>query len=230
MEEDRRGSPPRVIGKVIKGDVSSDPGGERPALRPPTKGVLGSEQFEAMTDAKRIIEEANRKAQEIKDDAERQREEVFKKARDEAKAEVQAQVTTELARAKMQAGQVIAGAERQALELALKIAEKIIGRDLQRQPELVVDIVATAVENVRTAKAMVLRVNPRDGQLLREKRPALMELIGRTVDVSVKDDPDIKPGGCIIQTEFGTIDAELKTQIEMLRSVLVPDTGKKEVK
>lgn len=228
--DDRRsGAIPRVIGKVIKGD-GQELSLDRPVLRPPRPGVLNAEEFEARKEAQRIKEEAERQAQEILEQAHQQREEVFKKAREEARAEVAAQAAGELAKAKMQAGQLLAASEQELISLACRIAEKIIGRDLERDPEVVVEICATAIENVRQARAMVLRVNPRDGQLLRDKRPKLMELVGRTVDIAIKDDADVRPGGCIIQTEFGTVDAELKTQFELLRNLLLPDSGKKEVK
>jgi type III secretion protein L len=57
-----------------------------------------------------------------------------------------------------------------------------------------------------------------------------MELIGRAVDLSIRDDADVERGGCVIQTEFGTIDGQIRTQFEMLRNVLMPADGKKEVK
>jgi type III secretion protein L len=223
---------PRVIGKVIKSD-GGDGGlasiSEKPLLRAP-RGVLNAEEFEARNDAKRIIEEAMRKGEEIKAEAERFKQEVFAKARDEAKADVQARSSEELAKAKMQAGQFLQSCEQDIIDLALKVAAKIIGRDLERSPDVLLEICATAVESIRANKAMVLRVHPDDGKLLREKRPRLMELIGRTVDLSVRDDVDVERGGCIIQTEFGTSDGQLKTQFEMLRQLLTPDAGKKEAK
>jgi type III secretion protein L len=232
-EGDRRPAPPppRVIGKVIKGDsVSAESPMERPALRPPRPGVLNAEEFEARTTSQRIIAEAEARKAEILEEANRQREEVFTKARTAAKAEVIAEASAEIAKAKMQAGQILAAAENDLITLACRIAEKIIGRDLERQPDIVVDICATAIENVRNARAMVLRINPRDGKTLRESKTRLMEMVGRQVDIAFKDDSDVEPGGCIIQTEFGTVDAQLKTQFEMLRLVLQPDTAKKEVK
>jgi type III secretion protein L len=77
---------------------------------------------------------------------------------------------------------------------------------------------------------MVLKVHPEDGKILREKRPRLMELIGRAVDIAIRDDAEVERGGCIIQTEYGTIDGQIRTQFEMLRNVLMPDTAKKENK
>jgi type III secretion protein L len=230
-DERRAGSAPRVIGKVIKSDSGEAPLSEKPLVAAPRRaGVLNAEEYDAHTTAKQIVADAQKKAEEIKAEALRFKEEVFAKARDEARADVQARAAEELARAKMQAGQLLAEAEKDALELALKISAKIIGRDLERDPEVLAEIVATSIEAARGAKAMILRVHPEDGKILREKRPRLMELIGRAVDLSIRDDAEVERGGCVIQTEFGTIDGQIRTQFEMLRNVLMPADAKKEVK
>lgn len=192
--------------------------------------MLNAEEYDAHQTAKQIVLDAQRKAEEIKAEALRFKEEIFGKARDEAKADVQARSAEEIARAKMQAGQILADSEKDALELALKIAEKIVGRDLERDPSVLLEITANAIQNARAQKALILRVHPEDGKVLREKRPRLMELIGRTVDLAIRDDSDVERGGCIIQTEYGVIDGQIRTQFEMLRNVLIPDTARKEVK
>jgi len=230
---ERRSSGGRVVGKVIKrgGGDGDSVSAEKPLLRPPPRaGVLNAEEYEAHTQAKQIVLDAQRRADEIKAEAIRYKEEVFAKAREEAKADVQARQAEEIARAKMEAGQIVANAEHDVVELALQIANKLIGRDLERDPELVMEICANAIQVARASKAMTFRVNPEDGKLLREKRPRLMELIGRQVDLAIRDDSEIERGGCVIQTDYGTIDAQIRTQFEMLRTLLMPDTAKKEVK
>ncbi|GMU63059.1 MAG: flagellar assembly protein FliH [Myxococcales bacterium] len=217
-------------GKVIKGDAAEGVV-DKPILPPPRRaGVLNAEEFEAHSTAKQIVLDAQKKAEEIKAEARAYRDEVFAKAKEEAQADVQARAAEELAKAKMQAGTILVEAEKDILDLALKIAAKIIGRDLEREPQTMVEIVATATEAARSSKSMVLRVNPDDGKLLREKRPRLMELVGRAVDISIRDDADVEKGGCVIQTEFGVIDGQLRTQFEMLRNVLMPADAKKEMK
>jgi type III secretion protein L len=236
MDDDNRkaiSAPPSRVAKVIKGDsAGSDLSiSDKPLLRPPHRGgVVNAEEFEARGTAKGIIAEAEAKAAAIKAEAEKHRDEVFAKATEEAKAEVNAKLTEELARARMQAGQILASAEKDILELALTVATKIIGRDLERDRDVLLEIVANAITQARMAKAMIVRVNPKDAATLREKRAKLMELVGRQVDLAVRDDADVEVGGCVIQTEFGTIDGQLKTQYEMLRNVLYPESGKKEVK
>ncbi len=228
--DDRRGSGPKTIGKVIRGDSPlGTPQFDKPVLRPPQRqNLLNAEEFEAKQGAKQILDEAHAKAREIVAEGERQKEEIFARARAEAQADVVAKTSEEIARAKVQVGQILAESESEVVKLALKLAEKIIGRDLERDPAVILEICATATESARQAKAMVLRVNPQDSKTLREKRPKLMELIGRSLELAIRDDSDVEPGGCIIQTEFGTIDAQLKTQFGMLKNLLLPDAGKRE--
>lgn len=219
-----------MLGRVIKGDAS-DALSEKPVLPPPRRAqVVNAEEFEAKTTARDIIAKAHEEADRIKSEAIRYKEEVAAKARDEAQADVQARATEELARAKLQAGQIVADSQKDVLELALMCANKILGRDLERQPELVLEIVANCTEAARSAKAMVIKVNPEDGKRIRASMPRLMELIGRSLDISVRDDSDVERGGCIIRTEYGTIDGQIRTQIDMLRNLLTPTEARKEVK
>jgi type III secretion protein L len=219
-----------AIGKVIKGDSGAEPlpGGDRPVLRPPRPGVMNAEVFDARQTAQGIIEEAHRERERILAEAQREREDLLTKTREQGRQEGLAQATETLLRAKMQAGEILAQQERDVVALACKIAEKIIGRDVERDPSLLADICAKAIEELRNARAVVLRVNPKSAAVLRSRKAELMELIGRAVDVSIKEDADVAPVGCIVQTEFGSVDAQLPTQFEMLQNVLFPEQGKKE--
>ena len=126
-DERRPGSQatPRVIGKVIKGDAEAS-GVERPA-RSPRPGVLNAEEFEARTTAQRIVDDAKRAAAELLEEAALEKDRIFEKAREEARAEVNAGAATELAKAKMQAGLLLESARAELAGLAGVIAEKILG-------------------------------------------------------------------------------------------------------
>lgn len=230
MAEDSNEERPRIIGggKVLRGASVSSTSIEKSSAPPPKRGVVSSEDFEAKQTANKIIEDAKLKAEEIRAQALVEREEVFRQAAEEARAQIAPEVSAELLKAKMQAGEMMKRLEGEIVDLALKVSAKIIGRDLERDPALVAEIAATAIETTRASKAMVLRVNPKDGATLRAQKSKLLELIGRTVDVSIRDDADVEVGGCVVQTEFGTIDAQIKTQYDMLRNVLLPDSAKKE--
>ena len=51
---------------------------------------------------------------------------------------------------------------------------------------------------------------------------------GFVKDVAIKEDSDVPPAGCIIETDSGTIDAQLSTQLEMIQRVLLADPSSSE--
>lgn len=220
-----------AIGKVIKSD-GGEPGAERerpPLPRPPrVGGVMNAEQYEAHG----LIANAKKQAEEIIARAQAERDQYVEEGRragvEQGRQEGLREMSEIIARAHLQRGELLKTAEPQILDLALKVAEKIIGRDLEREPELLIDICANAIESVRNARQMVVRVNPKAASVLREKKAELLQSIGRVVDLAIKEDGDVEPLGCVIQTEFGTIDAQLTTQLQMLRNVLLPDDAKRE--
>jgi type III secretion protein L len=212
------------VGKVIKNDASfPEPVMDRPVQRPqrPGPGVVSGQEWDAQKAAAEIQVEAKRKADEIIADAQAKREEIFEKAKKEGREQGLAEMTEQITRAKIQAGELLARSEKDVIALACKLAEKIIGRDIERDPQALVELCATAIENVRNAKSLVLRMNPKAAAFLRDRKKSLMELIGRSVDLAIKEDPDLATLGCVIQTEFGTIDAQLDTQLQMLEQVLL---------
>lgn len=102
------------------------------------------------------------------------------------------------------------------LELAAAIAEKIIRRELTRQPEVSIELLRESLEMASGAKQIQLRFHPQDidslGQLA-ARMAAKFEPLGQTV---LHADESVEPGFCKIVTEFGEIDQTLATQLERI--------------
>lgn len=214
-----------AAGKVIKGDTLNEvtsAGDREISVARGRRPILDGEVFDAHQQAQSIIESAHRKAAEVVAEAQKEREKVLEEAKEAGRQQGLAGVTQEWAENHRLRGEMLAEAETEIIKLAMKVAEKILGRDLQRDPQLVVEICAKAIENVRNAKQLVLRLNPKDAAILREKRKGLMDLLGRMTDVGIREDPDVALHGVIIETDSGVVDAQLSTQLEMLRNVLLP--------
>lgn len=183
--------------------------------------VVDAEVYDARRAAQAILEDARRRAAALLEEARVERERLAAAAREAARQEGLADAAEALLRARLEASRTVADAERDVVSLACRVAERILGRDLARDPALVVDICATALAELRQVKQLVLRVHPLDATVLRAEHRRFLEVLGRTADVAVKEDPEVQRGGCVVQTEFGTLDAQLSTQFDMLRRVLL---------
>ncbi len=207
------------MGKVIKAEGASEPAESRPTAA--RGGVVSAGVYEAHQAAQALLDEARREREALLQAARAECEALREQAREQGRQEGLAAVSEQLVRAKQQAAAVLQRGERDCVALALRIVERLLGHELARAPQLLVDLCATALGELRHAQAVVLRVHPESAAQLRALRPALLERLGRSVDVVLREDADVQREGCIIQTEFGTLDAQLGTQLQMLERVLL---------
>ena len=110
-------------------------------------------------------------------------------------------------------------AESQMVELSLKIAEAIIKREATVDRKIVTAIVKEALEALKDKSKISLFISPVDEQVIKEHLPKFMA--GIEADIELITDESIEPGGCIVQTPSGRIDALLDTQIEEIRRRLL---------
>lgn len=110
--------------------------------------------------------------------------------------------------------------EGEVVRAALRISEELLAKEMAQRPTAVVDLVFTALKSARNAKDVYLRVNPRDAKILREHTGRLIDALGRAKEIDVREDRNVAPGGVLIQTESGVIDAQLETQLAEISMVL----------
>jgi type III secretion protein L len=125
-----------------------------------------------------------------------------------------------LLEAREQRDQALADVERDLLRLSVKIAEKIIGREIKNNREAIVDIVANALRQARRNEMITMRVNPADLPIIEAHRQRL-DRAGREHFLDIVSDPRISAGGCVIESESGAIDAQLETQLRVLERALL---------
>ena len=221
------------MGKVIKkgetgvtgGDISPDTGfADGSAVRRPA--IIKSDTVDARGEAQRIIERAQVDAAEIRHQAELEAEKLkaqaFEQGQEDGRNTAATQLAEVVSKASLRLQQIEAQAEPQLRELAVVIARKVLGRELEFHPEAVVDIVKTALsEKARQRREIFLRVHPDDLQHIREHKAELLEVLSRAKEIGIREDPDVALGGVIIETDAGIIDAQLETQLAVFERVLM---------
>lgn len=101
--------------------------------------------------------------------------------------------------------------EQEVVQLTLAIARKILRREAQVDPLLLTGVLRVALEKLNAGTNSRLRANPSDVHIwreyfmqAREKFPT-PELIG---------DPELEPFRCILETDLGTTEIGLDTQLK----------------
>lgn len=120
---------------------------------------------------------------------------------------------------------VLAQAEADMIRLSIRVAARIIGRELRQHPDTIADIVTQAIQTVRNQTKITIRVNPDDLDNLVKARDQLLNRVGQSKIIDFQSDPKVQPGGCIIESEAGVVNAQLKTQLEVMEKVLLKRAG-----
>jgi flagellar assembly protein FliH len=106
------------------------------------------------------------------------------------------------------------------VSLACAIAGRLVRRELTAHPEITLDWIRETLELAGGAAEITLRLNPRDLESLRDEVGRLTATILPAAPVRLVGDSQISLGGCRVETEFGSIDKQLETQLERVQEEL----------
>jgi type III secretion protein L len=102
--------------------------------------------------------------------------------------------------------------EKVLIPIALGAAKKIVGREIELSEGIIFDIVSNALKPVASHKKITVYVNKQDFNVLDKRKPELKKLFEVLETFVIRERQDIAPGGCIIETEGGIINAQLENQ------------------
>jgi len=109
----------------------------------------------------------------------------------------------------------LAAMEPDIIRLVLSIAEKVICTTIETDSTVVVRVVKAALREAEERWDVTVRVNPGDLETLKSFE-AEWRKIGENRKVVLLPDPEITPGGCVVQTPAGFIDAVVSGMLERL--------------
>ena len=98
------------------------------------------------------------------------------------------------------------------IPVALKAAKKIVGREIELSEDTIVDIVSNTLKAVSQHKKITIYVNKKDLDPLEQKPHTLKRNIRKPRGLIPARTRRYRPGGCIIETEGGIINAQLENQ------------------
>ena len=107
--------------------------------------------------------------------------------------------------------------EQQLVQLSLAIARKILRREAVVDQDLLVAMARVALERVGESSAATIKLNPEDyGQTVQRHGD---HWAGSRVKVVA--DPSVSRGGCLVESEFGFVDASVEAQFDQVAQAMV---------
>jgi flagellar assembly protein FliH len=110
--------------------------------------------------------------------------------------------------------------EAHAVDLALFLAEKVIGGALAVQPDRVVEAVRGALRGIVERERITILVHPEDLELVREAMDDMRTTLGGIEHCEVQAERRVSRGGAVVRTADGDVDARVETKLQRAREVV----------
>jgi flagellar assembly protein FliH len=164
---------------------------------------------EAKSKAEAILEEGKRNA------AESGREEGFKEGQEEVSRLIE-RLHAMLDAASDKRKEILESTERQVVNLVLLIARKVVKVISEASQKVVRENVRQALSKVKGEPEITIKVNTRDLNLTTRHKKDFIAAVEGLKGVRIEEDSRVTPGGCVIETSFGDIDARIEKQLDII--------------
>lgn len=107
--------------------------------------------------------------------------------------------------------------EEDAVQLILDTVERILGKHIQEDYDLVLGIIRLAMTKLTYTESLALRVSVEDYDMALSMKDQILTLAENVDDINIKPDKSLKPGSCVIDAASGSIDSSIWTQFQQIK-------------
>lgn len=201
--------------------VSSDPGEILRHAEDKARQILAQAQKDKTT----LIEQARAECEAIRESARLEGLEAgHSKAREELRAEIETQLehlAILFASAQEAVQDMVRKNEKAIVGLAIEIAARILKDRIASDHEIVVRNAQDAIARAVQKESLVLRINPRDLLTLRRFQEEFLISFDAIREIRIEEDNRVGPGGCIVETGAGNVEARIDKQLEEVKKALL---------
>jgi len=115
---------------------------------------------------------------------------------------------------------IIKSSEKMMTEMILMIARKVIKDEIVERREVVINNIKEAIRRVKDRDRIDIRVNFADLDMTTAHKDELIKMMESLKKVNIYEDSRVDRGGCIIETDVGSIDSRISTQLDTIEEAI----------
>lgn len=117
--------------------------------------------------------------------------------------------------------EILSETEYQIVELVVLMARKVVKIISENQKTVIMNNVLQALKKVKGRGDVTIRVNLEDVKLTTEHTQDFIDRVEAVKSITVVEDTTVEKGGCIVETDFGAIDARISSQLTELEQKIL---------
>lgn len=110
--------------------------------------------------------------------------------------------------------------EKSAVHVATAIAGRIVRHELAADPKITLKLVHETLELAAGSPQVRIHLHPNDHRSLGAEVQTMIKEFAGLGNAELIADPNITPGGCRVETQFGIIDQQIETQMARIEEEL----------
>lgn len=188
----------------------------------------------AKSEAEKIIQDARLEEQKIKDDA---KQDGFKQGHDDGYSAGESEIERLVERLRkmvealmLRREEILKETEQQIVELVILMTRKVVKIISETQKTAIMSNVLAALKKVKSRGNVILHVNLEDLKLASANADEFIKRVENIQGITVVEDSTVEKGGCVVETDFGAIDARISSQLSELEEKIMEISPIKSVK
>lgn len=188
----------------------------------------------AKSEAEKIIQDARLEEQKIKDDA---KQDGFKQGHDDGYSAGESEIERLVERLRkmvealmLRREEILKETEQQIVELVILMTRKVVKIISETQKTAIMSNVLAALKKVKSRGNVILHVNLEDLKLAAANADEFIKRVENIQGITVVEDSTVEKGGCVVETDFGAVDARISSQLSELEEKIMEISPVKSVK
>ena len=136
----------------------------------------------------------------------------YEKGQDEVKRLI-GRLNVVISSAVKRRNEIIEESESQIVDIIITIARKIVKSITEVQRRVVYDNVCEALKMLKARTEVTIRVNMEDLEMVTKHKQIFIDMVEGIEHLKILEDNSVDRGGCYIDTDFGSINAKISTQL-----------------
>ncbi|GMO39225.1 MAG: flagellar assembly protein FliH [Termitinemataceae bacterium] len=116
---------------------------------------------------------------------------------------------------------ILNDAEQQIIDIAILVSRKVVKTISESQRNVVAENIKEALSKVKTKGNLIIKVNLADIEITTSHRDDFIKMIEGSGNIQIMEDSTVDVGGCVVETDFGEIDARIASQFAELESKIM---------
>lgn len=199
----------------------------------------------AQKEAEEIIARAKTEAQQILADAHAEEDRIkagasddgYKQGHEEGYASGEAEINRLIERmhkmveaVMLRREEILKDTEQQIVELVILMTRKVVKIISETQKTTIMSNVLAALKKVKSRGTVTLHVNVEDLNIATANIDEFIKRVENVEGITVIEDSTVDKGGCVVETDFGAVDARISSQLSELEDKIMEISPVKSVK